>query len=61
MANYEKKEKEEEMERQRLREERAKKGFTIDPKLNTQRVHEKNIFRNWRLTRGWKKWKRWRI
>jgi len=31
LANYEKKEKEEEMERQRLREERAKKGFTVDP------------------------------
>ena len=30
LANYEKKEKEEEMERQRLREERAKKGFTVD-------------------------------
>ncbi|KAG2601428.1 hypothetical protein PVAP13_5KG590707 [Panicum virgatum] len=31
LANYEKKEKEEEMERQMLREERAKKGFTVDP------------------------------
>ena len=31
LANYEKKEKEEEMERQRLREERAKKDFTVDP------------------------------
>ena len=32
LANYEKKkEEEEEMERQRLREERAKKGFTVDP------------------------------
>ncbi|KAG2565520.1 hypothetical protein PVAP13_7NG135800 [Panicum virgatum] len=31
LANYEKKEKEEEMERQRLREERAVKGFTVDP------------------------------
>ena len=30
LANYEKK-KEEEMERQRLREERAKKGFIVDP------------------------------
>jgi len=31
LANYEKKKKEEEMERQRLREERAKKDFTVDP------------------------------
>ena len=32
LANFEKKKKEEEeMERQRLREERAKKGFTVDP------------------------------
>ncbi|KAG2645649.1 hypothetical protein PVAP13_2KG439405, partial [Panicum virgatum] len=31
LANYEKKEKEEEMERQRLREEGAKKCFTVDP------------------------------
>ena len=49
------------MERQRLREEIAKKVLLLIRKLNTQRVLGKNIFRNWRLTRGLKKWKRLRI
>ncbi|KAG2610793.1 hypothetical protein PVAP13_4KG398105 [Panicum virgatum] len=41
LANYEKKEEEEEMERQRLREERAKKGFTVDPEAKYPKEMEK--------------------
>ena len=42
LANYEKKE--EEMERQRLREERAMKGFTVDPEAKYPKDSRKEYF-----------------